>query len=111
MPHLRFKAVPEKIVSDLSQTLPKELASVLQTSEDNFSFELVSSNFYENGQKTSFYPFVEFAWFDRGQKVQDQVAQIIYHRVKEVFPADYITLVFLDLPKTSYYENGQHFGA
>ncbi len=111
MPHLRFKAVPENIVSHLSQTLPKELASVLQTSEDNFSFEWVQSTFYENGQKTSFYPFVEFAWFDRGQKVQDEVAQIVYRRIKESTPADYITLIFLDLPKTAYYENGQHFGS
>lgn len=111
MPHLRFKAVSEETVRQLSKDLPADLARIISTTEDNFSFELVQNRFFEGGKETAFYPFVEFAWFDRGQEVQDRVAELITEKLKQITRAEYVAVVFLDLPKNCYYENSKHFGS
>lgn len=110
MPHIRFKAVSMDVVKELSKVLPKDLAQIINTTEDNFSFELVNSQFFENGTVTAFYPFIEFAWFDRGQAVQDEVAKLLTREIKKRMAVEYVAVVFYDLPKSSYYENGEHFG-
>lgn len=45
MPHLRFRAVKKQVVEKLSETLAPILATELQTSEDNFTFEMVRTDF------------------------------------------------------------------
>ncbi len=53
-------------------------------------------------------PFVEVAWFDRGEEVQDRVAQALTERLKAV-GCEAPDVVFLKLERRAYYEDGAHF--
>ena len=55
------------------------------------------------------YPFVEVAWFDRGQEVQDMVAKIITDNIRENLNVESMDLAFTVFEKEKYYENGEHF--
>jgi hypothetical protein len=81
----------------------------MNTSVDNFTFERVETVYYSEGRVVDSFPFVEVLWFARSQAIQDQCAQIITERVKALVPSLDVVVVFMVLPKESYYENGLHF--
>ena len=108
MPHLRFRSIKEEDVSKLSKELPKKLAEAMNTTVDNFTFELISTTYFQDGSPTKSYPFVEILWFDRGQETQDKSALVITGELKKISQED-IVLVFTSLEKNKYYENGTHF--
>ena len=109
MPHLRFRALDSKHVASLSIALPKSLAVVMQTSEDNFTFESITTDYFENGQSIRSYPFIEVHWFARSQQIQNQSSRIITDNVKELGAATDVVVVFYAIDKATYYENGKHF--
>lgn len=112
MPHIRIRSLTEDHVRKLSQTLPKELSLIMQTSEDNFTTEKVQTTFYRHGEIVRDGhgdPMVEVHWFDRGEVVKHLAAAKITELVKSCTHADYIAVIFFDLPKENYFENGQHF--
>lgn len=109
MPHIRIRAVKKDHVCQLSQSLAPELAQVMNTAEDNFTFEFIATEFFSQGQPSASYPFVEVLWFARSQEVQDASARIITAKVKALTGVEDVVVVFQVLEKSSYYENGQHF--
>lgn len=109
MPHIRFRSLTEDQVRQLSLELSPVLASAIQTSEDNFTFELVSTRFFVQGKVVESYPFVEVLWFARSQNIQDQCARLISEKVKATSSAEDVVVVFTVLEKSAYYENGKHF--
>ena len=109
MPHIRIRALEESVVKELSKNLPEPLAQVMKTTSDNFSFEKVSTQFFAMGEASDGDPLIEVSWFDRGQEVQNQCAEIIYKTVDKLVQKPYISVVFIPLPQSQYYENGKHF--
>ncbi len=109
MPHIRMRAVKKEHVQDLSASLAKELAPAMKTAIDNFTFELVQTQFFSSGQETVSYPFVEVLWFARSQEVQDECASIITRQIKKIGRYEDVVVVFQVLLQESYYENGIHF--
>lgn len=109
MPHIRIRSLSETAVQNLSLELPKELSTLMQTTIDNFSVELVATKFFKVGQLAEGDPMVEVLWFDRGQEIQNQSALKITEVVQKQTRAEYISVVFTALSKENYYENGQHF--
>lgn len=109
MPHIRMRAVAAEHVATLSSNLAQELSQIIQTPVDNFSFELIETRFFENGQPTKSYPFIEVLWFPRSQEVQDASAKFITTKVRELVPDSDVVVVFTVLNPTAYYENGKHF--
>lgn len=109
MPHIRFRAVKNEYIQELSTLLCKELAHEMGTSEDNFTFESVATQFYSLGKAVESYPFVEVFLFERPQAVQDQCAKIITHHLKRLGSYEDVIVVFVKLAKNAYYENGEHF--
>jgi hypothetical protein len=57
----------------------------------------------------SSYPFIEVLWFARSSEIQDHSAKIITEAVKQVTASTDVVVVFFELAKNSYYENGAHF--
>jgi len=108
MPHVRFRALQSEQVSNLSKTLVRDLATIIKTSEDNFTFELVQTQFFSQGQAANGYPFVEVLWFERTPEIQQQVATLITESIKKLIDAD-VAVVFQPLLQKNYFENGQHF--
>lgn len=109
MPHLRFRAVKSEYIQELSKLLCKELAQEIGTSEDNFTFEKVDTQFFAQGYKTEGYPFVEVLLFERPQEVQDRCAKIITDHLKHLGSYEDVAVIFVHLAKSAYYENGRHF--
>ncbi|GHZ94155.1 hypothetical protein VCSRO177_2503 [Vibrio cholerae] len=107
MPHLRFRAVEAHSVKSLVPTLLDELSSLLNTPRAAFTFELVNTQYFSEGD---IYPMVEVLWFGREQQTQDQVAQVITDQTRQLLGADsHLAVVFIPLQRTAYYLDGQHF--
>nr|BFD68065.1 DUF1904 domain-containing protein [Bdellovibrio sp. HAGR004] len=109
MPHVRFRAIKKEDVQKLSQSLTTELARSMNTPPDNFTFELVQTQFFSGGGETTSYPFIEVLWFARPQEVQNECAGIITRQMKQLGPYEDVVVVFHVLAKEAYYENGRHF--
>ncbi|MDG0815983.1 DUF1904 domain-containing protein [Bdellovibrio svalbardensis] len=110
MPHIRMRAMTEEHVAKLSGVLAKELAVAVHTDIDNFTFELVETKFFTQGKATKSYPFVEVLWFPRSQESKNACARIITDHIKElVGKEEDVVVLFKELAKESYYENGKHF--
>jgi hypothetical protein len=109
MPHIRIRALSAENVQQLSALLPEELAPIMNTSTDNFTFECIPTQFFKEGKPAAGYPFVEVLWFARDQKIQDACAQVITRKIQTLTTASDIAVIFVVLPQNSYYENGEHF--
>jgi hypothetical protein len=109
MPHIRFKSVSDKHMKTLSKSLPKPLAQAMETTEDNFSFELMEHQYYAQGKKVKSYPFVEISWFERSQDCKTKSAKIITDQIRKLTKADDIAVVFIPIEKSDYFENGKSF--
>lgn len=110
MPHLRFRAVDKDDVASLSRDLVTELAELTNAPAEHFTVELVKTRFYQGGQKVEGDPLCEVAWFDRGAETRDRAAKLITEHLKRLQPSRDAIVVFTNLEKAAYYENGQHFG-
>lgn len=108
MPHLRMRAMSPEHVQTLSKDLLPVLAAAINTDEANFTFERINTDFFFAGKAVSSFPIIEVLWFPRSQEVQDKVASIITDKVKTLISDDVI-VVFTQLSKEGYYENGVHF--
>lgn len=110
MPHLRIRGLSEKSVQQLSLELPPVLSKLLQTPEDHFTVERVSTQFFCQGKASEGAPMIEVFWFDRGQDMKDQCAQVLTEKLQSVSKSDSLVVIFFAIPKNSYFENGRHFG-
>lgn len=109
MPHIRIRGLSEVAVQKLSTELPKKLAEVMQTEIDNFTVEHLPTKFFKDGKSYEGDPLIEVHWFARGQPTQDASALAITEMAKAHTQSNFISVVFIDLPKQNYYENGKHF--
>ncbi|MCQ1059433.1 DUF1904 domain-containing protein [Photobacterium sp. ZSDE20] len=111
MPHLRFRAVEFDHVKALSTKLVDYLEPLMACPREDFTLEHVSTTFIFDGEVSDAYPFVEVLWFDRGQEVQDQVAQLITEAVRAEFeePEQDVAVIFTALTASAYYDNGSHY--
>ena len=110
MPHLRFRALEPQTVQAISETLVDELQPLMACPREDFTLEYLFSTFFFDGEVSAAYPFIEVCWFNRGQEVQDQVAQIITDKVRDVLQKEVdVAVVFTALNPNEYYDNGQHY--
>lgn len=110
MPHVRLRFVSEDKVLELSENMIPELAALTQAPVEHFTLELVETRLYLKGRPSMGDPFCEVFWFDRGQALQDQAAEIITRYLKKIKPEGDVVVYFSELRRESYYENGRHFG-
>lgn len=109
MPHLRFRSVENEIVQKASEVLPSQLARIISTTEDNFTFEKIETHFFQKGNADNSYPFIEVFWFHRTQEVQDHAAICISDFITSQIGKCDVVVVFVEYEKNRYYENAKHF--
>ena len=109
MPHIRIRALSIEQIKTLGQPLCEQLAYVMQTPLDNFTVEKIDSQFFQNGKSVPGDAMIEIHWFDRGQNIQDLSAQKIIEIFRKLIGPQDLSVVFFDIPKNRYYENGKHF--
>ncbi|WBW98601.1 DUF1904 domain-containing protein [Oceanirhabdus sp. W0125-5] len=108
MPQLKFRGIKKENIINISEQLLKDLVDIVGCPEDYFTFEHIHSDFIFKGEEVEGYPFVEMAWFDRGQEVRDKVAKAVTTYIQGEGYKD-VDMFFVTLKEDSYYENGEHF--
>lgn len=108
MPHLNFKNIERNKVKQLCNDLTAQLAKVIECPEDWITFNHIDSQTFVQGVENDEIVFVNVEWFPRTQEVQDKVASIIHNGATGT-GAKEVVIIFHDLKKESYYEEGQHF--
>ncbi len=117
MPHIRISGLEIPRVKALSAELSEDLATVIECPTDWLTFSVGAmgdGNLFCNGELLKDTVFVHVEWFDRGQEVKNAVAKIITDgvlRTKRLKFAEIETVdvIFINLEKSDYYENGEHF--
>ncbi|WP_219835518.1 DUF1904 family protein [Paenibacillus sp. R14(2021)] len=108
MPQLTMRGINVSEVMKISTALVEELAQICKCSKDNFTIDCLTTTSIFDGAAIPTYPFVEVAWFDRGQAVQDGVAgAITNHLLLTGIPE--VEVAFKVYRETHYYANGQPF--
>jgi len=109
MPHLLFRGVSPEQVRAISGPLVAELASACQCPEDYIMLEYLHTTALFGGEIVPSYPFIEVAWFDRGEAVRDRAAACIDRHVRSLGVPE-LEIAFRVYERKSYYSNGERLG-
>ena len=109
MPQIKIRGINEHDICKISEKMIDKLVEAIKCPRDSFEIECIKSVAIRNGQLEEVYPFVEVAWFDRGQEVQDIVAKIITNSIRNNLDVESMNLAFTVFEKEKYYKNGEHF--
>lgn len=109
MPQIKIRGIHENNICKISKKMIDDLVEVVKCPRDYFEIECIKSVAIRDGKIADVYPFVEVAWFDRGQEVQDIVARIITDSIRNNLDVESMDLAFTVFEKEKYYENGEHF--
>ncbi len=117
MPHIKITGLDTERVRILSRTVSKSLSEIIDCPIDWITFSIdTSSNgtIFCNGALAKDTVFIHVEWFDRGCEIKDSVAKIITDGI--LHTKDFISteiecvdVIFVNLEKSDYYENGKHF--
>ena len=111
MPRLVFKNIEKEDVKKFSLERVEELSRIIGCPQDWITFEHMENTVFSGGSditKQSLY--VEISWFKREQEIQDRLAAEIHSALDKQFGgAREITIIFYELAKENYYENGEHY--
>jgi len=111
MPQLTIRGIEPNTVATIVVPLVEELALVCECGTDNFTLDFlpVKSLSVTNGQLADTYPFIEVAWFERGQAVRDRFAEAVarHLRLGGVYEVE---IAFKVYAEQAYYVNGEPCG-
>lgn len=108
MPQIRIHGIDVEKIRPISTSLVDNLTEIVGCPRDYFVIECIHSCAVKDGDIVPVPPFVEIVWFDRGQEVQDRVAQEITRQIQTT-EVDNVDIAFAVFKKYRYYENGEHF--
>jgi phenylpyruvate tautomerase PptA (4-oxalocrotonate tautomerase family) len=105
MPQLTVRGIEMEVMRSMSKEMIEELAKICECGTDNFTIDCLPVISVFEGEQVLTYPFIEIAWFERGQVVRDQIAQavtrhILSSGIKEV------EIAFKVYREDNYYING-----
>ena len=94
MPQIKVRGINENEICKISENMIDKLVKAVKCPRDYFEIECIKSVAIRNGKIAEVYPFVEVAWFDRGQEVQDTVAKIITDSIRDGLNIENMDLAF-----------------
>ncbi len=117
MPHIEISGLEIPRIKILSKELSESLSKAINCPIDWITFSvgaLGDTNIFCDGNLIEDTAYIHVEWFDRGADVKQTVANIITEGVfntnKLEFPEiKTVDVIFVDLKKTDYFENGEHF--
>lgn len=108
MPHLLVRGIKAEEMAKISEPLAEELAAICECGTDNFTIECLHTTGVFGGKVVDSFPFIEVAWFERGQQTRDQFAQAVTRHVLSLDIPE-VEVAFKAYEKEGYYANGEHF--
>ncbi len=106
MPQLLVRGVSVAQMCAISQPLIEQLAAICECGTDNFIVEVMHSTAIQDGQVVASFPFIEIAWFERGEAVRNRFAQTVTEHVRALGIAE-VEVAFVTYREDSYYINGE----
>lgn len=108
MPQLTVRGVPLEQLLMVSVSLCRELAEICGCPEDNFTIDCLQVVSVTGGSLGPTYPFVEVAWFERGEEVRNRVAEAIdrHMRFGSRAAVHELEIAFKTYKEDAYYING-----
>ena len=106
MPQLIIRGISVQQVCTISTPLIAQLATLCECGTDNFMIEVVHSTAIQDGAIVASFPFIEVAWFDRGDAVRNRFAQIVTDHVRTLGIHE-VEVAFITYREDSYYINGE----
>ncbi len=94
MPQIKIRGINENDICKISEKMINDLVEAVKCPRDYFEIECIKSVAIRDGKIADVYPFVEVAWFDRGQEVQDIVARIITDSIRNNLDVESMDLAF-----------------
>jgi hypothetical protein len=110
MPHLIIRGVSVDQVKTISTSLVQEMADLCACGTDNFTLEIVNSTYVFDGNEVTGYPLIEVKWFDRGQEIQDQFANMVTKNIVSLGIQE-VEVAFSTFQESAYYLNGKSFAS
>ena len=107
MPMIRIRGIQMNKIKQVSSKLVEDLHHIIGCPKDYFTIECMHSTFIYEGKEVEAPTLIEVAWFDRGQEVQDELAECMMKHFGD--EAECLEVYFIPLKETAYYENGEHF--
>jgi phenylpyruvate tautomerase PptA (4-oxalocrotonate tautomerase family) len=108
MPHLLVRGIKAEEMAKISEPLAEELAAICECGTDNFTIECLHTTGVFGGKVVDSFPFIEVAWFERGQQTRDRFAQAVTRHVLSLDIPE-VEVAFKAYEKKGYYANGEHF--
>ena len=108
MPQMIVRGISVPQMQSISTALIAELAEVCSCGIDNFMLECLPTVSIFQGEICETYPFVEVAWFERGQEIRDVYAQVLTKHILSLGVPE-VEIAFKVYREDSYYSNGKHF--
>ncbi|GAB6159236.1 DUF1904 domain-containing protein [Desulfotomaculum varum] len=108
MPQIKIRGMSLEKICSVSQEMLSQLQQIIDCPKEDLTLEYIPTTFISDGKPAAGYPFVEVAWFDRGQEIQDRVAETITNLIRGAGYAG-VDVIFTIFEKHRYYENGKHF--
>lgn len=108
MPQLIIRGVEVQPIKKISKNLIDELQEIIGCPRDYFTLEIVPTISIMDGVECTGRTFVQVNWFERGQDIQDKVAQSIDCNLRSV-GYEQAEVFFTVLQENRYYENGTHY--
>lgn len=106
MPHIIVRGLPVEHMRLISKALVEDLAVDCECGTDNFMIECIHTTSVFDGNIVDSYPFIEVAWFERGQDARDRVAQTLTAHVHSLGIPE-LEIAFIAYREDSYYINGE----
>ena len=101
MPQIGIRGMEISKVRSISKTLADNLVQIVGCPKDYFTIEHISTTYFMDGEEILSYPFVEVAWFDRGQVIQDKTAGILSKTIRDQ-GYDLVQIVFIPYDESRY---------
>lgn len=120
MPNFKVTGLNTETVKKLSFDLSESLSKIIDCPVDWITFSMGATDencIFCNGQLLKDTIFVYVEWFDRGLDIKNKVAEIINNGIfdlnkgksKEIETIETVDIIFVNLEKGDYYENGESF--
>jgi hypothetical protein len=106
MPHLIFRGITAQQVQAISIPLTDELARLCRCPREDILLEVMHTTAVSQGEISASYPFVEAAWFDRGEEIRDRFAEIVDRHLRQAGVAE-SEIAFRVYREDHYYLNGR----
>ncbi|UKS24425.1 DUF1904 domain-containing protein [Paenibacillus sp. HWE-109] len=108
MPRLIIRGLTVEQVCQISVSLVDQLALICACSREDFTLECVQHPAIFDGQIVPTYPFIEVAWFERGEQVREQVAVALTSHVHGLGIPE-VEVAFITYSQDAYFNNGISF--